>query len=207
MLVKCTICRGMPVGQVYNLYRYTCLFAGKSSGSVMTSKRRAPNDLPGPAPRAQAARTGPRAPRVAIPEPANEPVPSAAPNPAGAALAAVAQPLLHMNRDMVTATPTYPDEVVVIDPAAVTLSRRESQRLGSSGEIPKFDFYSTSKVSVSEDDITALYIAAVKRSLGPFQAAQLDAALARNRAGFALNRASFGSAMNMYYAAFCGIAR
>ena len=82
MLVKCTICRGMHVGQVYNLYRYTCLFAGKSS--VMTSKRSAPNDLPGPAPRAQAARTGPRAPRVAIPEPTNEPVPSAAPNPAGA---------------------------------------------------------------------------------------------------------------------------
>ena len=140
MLVKCTICRGMHVGQVYNLYRYTCLFAGKSS--VMTSKRSAPNDLPGPAPRAQAARTGPRAPRVAIPEPTNEPVPSAAPNPAGAALAAVAQPLLHV----ITATSTYPDEVVVIDPAAFTLSRRESQRLRSSGEVPIFDFYSTSKV-------------------------------------------------------------
>ena len=39
-----------------------------------------------------------------------------------------------------------PDEVVVIDPSAVTLSRRESERLRSSGEIPKFDFYSTSKV-------------------------------------------------------------
>ena len=39
--------------------------------------------------------------------------------------------------------------------------------------------------SVSNDDIAALYIAAVKRSLGPFQAATLDAAIARNRAGFA----------------------
>ena len=65
--------------------------------SCMISKQRAPNDLPGQASRAQAARAVPRAPRVAIPEPANEPVPSAAPgpNPAGAALAAVPQPLLH----------------------------------------------------------------------------------------------------------------
>ena len=38
---------------------------------------------------------------------------------------------------------------------------------------------------MSNDDIAALYIAAVKRSLGPFQAATLDAAIARNRAGFA----------------------
>ena len=60
---------------------------------------------------------------------------------------------------------------------------------------------------MSKDDITSLYIAAVKRSLGPFQAAQLDAAIARNRAGFALNRASFGSALNTYYAASRGIAR
>ena len=36
-----------------------------------------------------------------------------------------------------------PDEVVLIDPAAVSLSRRESQLLRSSGEIAKFDFYST----------------------------------------------------------------
>ena len=36
-----------------------------------------------------------------------------------------------------------PDEVVVIDPAAVSLSRRESQLLRSSGEISKFDLYST----------------------------------------------------------------
>ena len=36
-----------------------------------------------------------------------------------------------------------PDKVVVIDPAAVSLSRRESQRLRSSGEIPKFDFNPT----------------------------------------------------------------
>ena len=35
-----------------------------------------------------------------------------------------------------------PDEVVVIDPAANTMSRRESQLLRSSGKIPKFDFYS-----------------------------------------------------------------
>ena len=40
-----------------------------------------------------------------------------------------------------------PDEVVVIDPAAFALSRKESQRLGSSGEIPEFDFYSTSTVN------------------------------------------------------------
>ena len=38
-----------------------------------------------------------------------------------------------------------PDEVV-IDPAAVTLSRSESQLLRSSGEIPKLVFYSTSTV-------------------------------------------------------------
>ena len=61
--------------------------------------------------------------------------------------------------------------------------------------------------SVSEDDITALCIAAVKRSLGPFHAATLDAAIARNRAGFALNRASFGSALNTYNATSSGIAR
>ena len=38
-----------------------------------------------------------------------------------------------------------PDEVVVIDPTAVTLSRRrrESQRLKSTAEIPNFDFDST----------------------------------------------------------------
>ena len=35
----------------------------------------------------------------------------------------------------------HPDEVVVIDPAAVTLSRGESRRLRSIGEIPKIDFY------------------------------------------------------------------
>ena len=40
--------------------------------------------------------------------------------------------------------------------------------------------------SVCKDDNTALYIAVFKRSLGPFQAATLDAALARNRAGFAV---------------------
>ena len=39
--------------------------------------------------------------------------------------------------------------------------------------------------SVSQDDITALYIAAVKRCLGPLQAATLEAAIASNRAGFA----------------------
>ena len=44
--------------------------------------------------------------------------------------------------------------------------------------------------SVSDDDITALYIAAVKRSLGPCHNAALDAATASNRAEFALNRAS-----------------
>ena len=126
----------MHVVQVYNLYWNTCLFAGKSPvKACMSSKRRAPNDLPGPAPRAQAARAAPTAPLTAIPEPANEPVPAAAPIPAGAALAAVAQPLIQM----ITATATYPDKVVVIDPAAVNMSRRESQRLRSSGEIPKFD--------------------------------------------------------------------
>ena len=40
--------------------------------------------------------------------------------------------------------------------------------------------------SVCKDDNTAFYIAVFKRSLGPFQAATLDAALARNRAGFAV---------------------
>ena len=39
--------------------------------------------------------------------------------------------------------------------------------------------------SVSEDDITVLYIAALKLSLGPFQASTLDAAIASNRVGFA----------------------
>ena len=39
---------------------------------------------------------------------------------------------------------------------------------------------------MSEGDITALYIAAIKLSLGPFQASTLDAAaIASNRAGFA----------------------
>ena len=60
---------------------------------------------------------------------------------------------------------------------------------------------------MSEDDITALYIAVVKRSLGAFHAATHDAAVARNRAEFALNRASFGSTLSMYYAASLGIAR
>ena len=57
-----------------------------------------------------------------------------------------------------------------------------------------------------EDDITAVYIEAVKRSFGPFHAATLDTAIASNR-GFALNRASFGRALNTYYTASCGIAR
>ena len=52
--------------------------------------------------------------------------------------------------------------------------------------------------TVGEDEITALYIAAVKRSVGPSQALQLDAAIALNPAGFALNKASFGSALNTY---------
>ena len=39
--------------------------------------------------------------------------------------------------------------------------------------------------SMSEDDITALYITSVKQSLGPFQAATLDAAIDSNRTGFA----------------------
>ena len=60
---------------------------------------------------------------------------------------------------------------------------------------------------MSEDDITALHIVAAKQSLGPFHAATLDAAIASNRAGFALNRASFGSALDTYYAASRGIAR
>ena len=61
-------------------------------------------------------------------------------------------------------------------------------------------------VSKDEDDITALYIV-VKQSLGPCHNAALDAAIASNRAGFTLNRASYGSALNMYYAASSGIAR
>ena len=39
------------------------------------------------------------------------------------------------------------DDVVEIDPAAVTLSRRDAARLRTSGEIKKFDFYSASKVN------------------------------------------------------------
>ena len=77
-------------------YRNTCLFRKSSVKTCMASKRRAPNDLPGPAPRAQA------------------------------------PGLLH--------------EIVVIDRAAVVLSRRESKLLRSSGKIPKFDFSSMSKV-------------------------------------------------------------
>ena len=46
--------------------------------------------------------------------------------------------ILHVHPDEVGR-----DEVVAIDPAAVSLSRRKSQLLRSSGEIPKFDFYST----------------------------------------------------------------
>ena len=37
----------------------------------------------------------------------------------------------------------HPDEIVVIDPAAVSSSRRESLLLRSSGKNPKIDFYST----------------------------------------------------------------
>ena len=40
-----------------------------------------------------------------------------------------------------------------------------------------------------------------------FQAVQLDTAIASNRAGLALNRASFASALNTYYAASRSIAR
>ena len=61
--------------------------------------------------------------------------------------------------------------------------------------------------SVVDDDITALYIAAIKRSIGPSQAKLLPAAIANNKAGFALNRASFGSALNTYYATSRCIAR
>ena len=48
---------------------------------------------------------------------------------------------------------------------------------------------------------------AVKRSLGPSQAEQLDAAIASNTAGFAPNKASFGSALNTYYTPSRCIAR
>ena len=47
---------------------------------------------------------------------------------------------------MITDTTTDPDKAVVIDPTFLTLSRREIQRLRSSGEIPKFDLCSMSKV-------------------------------------------------------------
>ena len=108
--------------------------------------------MPGPAPRAQTPRAAPRALLTAIPEKANEPVPAAAPIPAGAALAAAAalarasiatDPAAALAQ---AATATDLDEVVVIDQAAVTLSRRESQLLTSSSKTPKFDFYSTIKV-------------------------------------------------------------
>ena len=116
-----TICTGMRLGQVYNLYRNTCLFAGKSSMKACMSRRRA--ELPGPSPQARAPRTGTgaSAPRTAVRETANEPVPApnsaAAPIPEAAALAAAAA----------AATVT---ENVVTDPAAITLSRRMSQKLG-----------------------------------------------------------------------------
>ena len=45
--------------------------------------------------------------------------------------------------------------------------------------------------------ILLLCIEAVKRSLGPFHAATLDSAIASNRTGFALNRASFGLVLVM----------
>ena len=54
---------------------------------------------------------------------------------------------------------------------------------------------------VGEDEITALYIAAVKQAL------QLDAAMPSNPAEFALNKASFGSALNTYYSTSRSIAR
>jgi hypothetical protein len=60
---------------------------------------------------------------------------------------------------------------------------------------------------VTDEDITALYIAAIKRSLGPSQTRLLAAAIEDNKAGFALNRASFGSAMNTYYGTLRSIAR
>ena len=130
----------MRVGQVY------CLFAGKSCvKACMASKRNAPNDFPGPAPRAQPPRAAPRAQWTFIPEPANEPIPADAPIPAGAALAeaaALARAAMATDRAAAlaqAATATDPDEVVVIDPAVVTPSRRESQRLRSSGEMPKFE--------------------------------------------------------------------
>ena len=47
--------------------------------------------------------------------------------------------------------------------------------------------------SVSEDDSCALYIAAVKRSLGPFQAATLEAAIA-----------SIGPAIEQDLLPYCG---
>ena len=52
-----------------------------------------------------------------------------------------------------------------------------------------------------------MYIAAVKRSVGQIKAAQLDAAIAKNPGGFALNRNSFGSALSTYYGTSRGIAR
>ena len=146
----------IDVGQVYHLNRYACkagvqfvqehvsvcrdIESSVQACMATSSKQRTSDDLPGPAPRMQAPRAGdaPRAPQTAIPEPANEPVPvpspAAAPVPAGAALA------------VASALAIDPDEVVVIDPAAVTLSRRESQKLRLSGDIPEFDIYSTSKV-------------------------------------------------------------
>ena len=93
--------------------------------------KRAPTVLPGPAPR-QVARQGDgsRAPRTPVPEPANEPVP--APLPAAAALALAAG---------AAQSAAESDEVIVIDPADVTLSRRDSARLRVSGQFKKFEFY------------------------------------------------------------------
>ena len=93
--------------------------------------KRGLNELPGPAPR-QVTRQGDgsRAPRTPVPEPANEPVP--APIPAGAALASAAR---------AAQSAAESDEVLVIDPEDITLSRRDSARLRVSGQFKKFEFY------------------------------------------------------------------
>lgn len=96
-------------------------------------KRLQPGGLPGPSPQASRARLDDdsRIPRSVVPRIL----------PAEALAAAAAAAL-----DRIPAPAADEDEVVEINAAEVTLSRRDSARLRLSGEFQKFDFYSTSKV-------------------------------------------------------------
>jgi hypothetical protein len=61
--------------------------------------------------------------------------------------------------------------------------------------------------SLDDEKVTAVFIAGVKASLEPSIGQQLETLIAENKAGFAIARSAFGSALATYQSSARGIAR